>query len=112
MKHMKYLAALAVLAGCSDNTAIKDAIKSGLKDPDSAEFGEIGVAQGPKGKWSCVTVNARNSFGGYTGDKQIALKHVAPKGWIWIGEPTDITHETCMEYASTAATGEDHKDAP
>ena len=56
---------------------VEDAIRAQLKDPDSAQFTwpngfRIGWYRPPFGKkyvgWiTCGTVNARNSFGGYTG---------------------------------------------
>lgn len=41
-----------------------------LKDPDSARFGEIWALNGTNGhRTVCGYINARNSFGGYTGNK-------------------------------------------
>jgi hypothetical protein len=63
---------------------IEDAVKNKLKDPDSAKFknitgpykayGNIGAAYGGDIKFAgwvyYVDVNARNSFGGYSGHKK------------------------------------------
>lgn len=106
MKYVASFAALALLGGCSDNGAVTDAVKAGLKDPDSAEFGAIDIREGPGGKWACVTVNARNSFGGYTGDQQVKLKHTAGEGWQWVGEPAEISHASCVDYTDFKAKGE------
>jgi len=49
----------------------KDEVKKRLKDPDSAKFGKVYVHQTQKNVWIvCGFVNAKNSFGGYTGEKQ------------------------------------------
>lgn len=46
----------------------KDAAKSVLKDPESARFGSVFVYRRGTGFVACGNVNAKNSFGGYTGD--------------------------------------------
>lgn len=106
MKYKLSFAALALLAGCSDTGAVTDAVRSGLKDPASAEFGAIDIREGPGGKWACVTVNARNAFGGYTGDQQVKLTYVNGQGWQWVGEPAEISHESCIQYTDYKARGE------
>lgn len=54
----------------SAEAACKDSVKKQLKDPDSAEFGTVTVTESGAGKYAVTgTVNARNSFGGYTGMK-------------------------------------------
>lgn len=53
---------------------IKSTVARQLKDPESARFGKI-YAQLNTGnhiKTVCVFVNARNSFGGYTGEQPVA----------------------------------------
>ena len=47
--------------------AIENGVRRDLKDPDSAKFSEINVYKGESGLFSCGSVNARNSYGGYTG---------------------------------------------
>ncbi|MBB6054453.1 MAG: hypothetical protein EOM46_21465 [Gammaproteobacteria bacterium] len=42
-------------------------VKSQLKDPDSAKFGAFYVSTSGAG---CGVVNAKNSFGGYSGEKR------------------------------------------
>ena len=45
---------------------------SRLKDPESARFAEIWALQGSNGNRSiCGLVNAKNSYGGYTGMKNV-----------------------------------------
>lgn len=51
----------------------KNAVKSILKDPDSAKFGSLYLNKyaDSEASWAlCGYVNAKNSLGGYTGDKR------------------------------------------
>jgi hypothetical protein len=49
---------------------VEEAVKQTLKDPGSAEFGTMsGKLTGEKSAIVCGNVNAKNSFGGYTGDR-------------------------------------------
>lgn len=49
---------------------IQDGVRKSLKDPNSAMFGTMVAAKGAgdAGVYVCGYVNAKNSFGGYTGD--------------------------------------------
>lgn len=47
----------------------KEAIKRSLRDPDSARFGTVRVYRSGGSPVVCGTVNARNGFGGYTGER-------------------------------------------
>jgi hypothetical protein len=51
--------------------AVKAGARKKLKDPDSARFGErMGAVKDEKGAITvCGFVNAKNSYGGYTGEK-------------------------------------------
>lgn len=63
-----------------DEEVAKALVRKSLKDPDSAKFGKFTIAisstpkqekdQGKPMRFICLTVNARNAFGGYTGDQQ------------------------------------------
>jgi hypothetical protein len=103
MKHVVSVAALLLLSGCSDTSAVKDAVKENLIDPGSVEFGEITIVDGAFGKLACATVNARNSFGGYTGEQQIMLKHMDEAGWMWAGESPSGSHEGCIRFITDMA---------
>ncbi len=49
-------------------------IISQLKDPESAIFGEVWAMNGTNGQRTiCGYINARNSYGGYTGQKMFTL---------------------------------------
>lgn len=63
--------ALAQDAGPRDATpdevqAVTEALKARLKDPDSAKVS--GVKVSADGKTACGFVNAKNSYGGYSGN--------------------------------------------
>lgn len=55
----------------SPSEATKRAVKDALKDPSSAMFSDFTTCRGPDGGLRFVSgyVNARNSFGGMTGDQ-------------------------------------------
>lgn len=85
------LVACAMLAGCTaaqqspapleksttyralsagDVKIVQDGVRKSLKDPGSATFGPMTAAQeGKDHSWVCGVVNAKNSFGGYTGNR-------------------------------------------
>ena len=66
------------------------AVRETLKDPDSAKFGDFYYNE--KTKKGCLTVNARNSMGGYIGDQQAYVER-SDDGWDVMGiadlSPTD-----------------------
>ncbi len=68
--------------------------QSSLKDPDSAKFS--GYVRLVDNIGACVEVNAKNSFGGYTGFQQAVLMKVGGAGWQVISVK-DITRDTCIE---------------
>ncbi|MGX1786143.1 hypothetical protein ACWIGM_05360 [Bosea sp. NPDC055332] len=50
--------------------SVQKGVKGQLKDPESARFGAVYAAENAKGTISvCGYVNAKNSFGGYTGEQ-------------------------------------------
>lgn len=54
----------------------KATVTSQLKDPESARFGEIWAMNGTNGKRTiCGYINAKNSYGGYTGQKMFTLNN-------------------------------------
>ena len=63
---------------------VRDALRYRLKDPDSAMVKLVGspypmvinktmVTNGGAGWWICAEVNAKNSYGGYTGYKHVFI---------------------------------------
>lgn len=70
--------------------AARNAVIAVLKDPDSAKFGQFSFV-GTQG--ACLTVNARNSFGGYTGKQQA---HLIKEGNGWrVSSIDNVEHEQC-----------------
>lgn len=86
------LACIATLAGCSGRSGAEAAVRDSLKDPDSAKFGDF--YYNAKTKKGCLTVNARNSMGGYTGDQQAYVE--LKKDWEVMGIG-DLTPASCKE---------------
>lgn len=84
-------------AGLSDSAAIamaRAAVIAALKDPASAQFGPMRRAStadplGRKFDVVCGTVNARNSFGGLTGQKPFAYNLGLRSLSMWEGGEND-----------------------
>jgi hypothetical protein len=75
----------------SKSTAQK-AVLDILKDPDSAKFGELTQVTDDS---ACFTINAKNAFGGYTGQQQALLIRTDSK-WVAAGILKDISHDMCV----------------
>lgn len=72
-------------------SAVKKAILGRLKDQESAQFGEFTLV----GERACITVNARNSMGGYTGDQELLLTKINSE-WIIMDLPIEnLGHAFC-----------------
>lgn len=82
-----------LLAACgSAESDAQKAVRNSLKDPDSAKFGQYTLVNS---EHACLTVNARNSFGGYTGDQQATLVKIE-KEWMVINIDK-FSHESCVD---------------
>ena len=68
-----------LLSGCSQSSGVEDAVRSNLKDPESAKFKELMLSD--SGHFACVSWNAKNSFGGY-GNWDTALLKKTDLGWV------------------------------
>ena len=67
----KLILALMVTIGltaCGSDTAGQKAVKSMLKDPGSAQFDDVASRTINGIYYECGMVNAKNSFGGFTGN--------------------------------------------
>lgn len=64
-----------------------------LKDPESARFNSQIVIVDNKS--ACVEVNAKNTFGGYSGFQQAVLVNIKDVGWQVI-KIADISRELCI----------------
>jgi hypothetical protein len=70
----------------------RKAVLDSLKDPDSAKFGKFTQVND---KSACLTVNARNSMGGYAGDQQASLIK-KENAWVVLNID-DRSHEMCID---------------
>lgn len=101
MKNIPILAlSLVVLAGCGGvgggaESEAKKAVLASLKDPDSAKFGQFTLVNE---EHACLTVNSRNSFGGYTGDQQAMLTKIGVED-NWRVKIVNVSHESCVSFA-------------
>lgn len=94
MKTISILAIiLLLLAACgSPESDAKKSVLGSLKDPDSAKFGQF-TKVGER--FACLTVNARNSMGGYTGNQEATL---VQKDNIWVVMDIEKwSHDMCIE---------------
>lgn len=67
----------------SEVTVVEDEIKSTLKDPYSAKVEIVKVRRKSGETGVCARVNAKNSFGAYTGDKMVS-------GYLYAGKRFSI----------------------
>lgn len=74
--------------------AAKKAVLGRLKDPDSAKFGDVCYYDETQ---ACIAVNARNSFGGYTGEQMALLKKI---DGVW--QVLDISNNAYYSCAAIA----------
>lgn len=57
-----------------------------LKDPSSAKFGDYEEVLSKNRDWACLGVNARNSFGGYTGEESARfVRKAGTQDWDFQG---------------------------
>jgi len=95
------LLCLGAVACNAEENAARDAVRSSLRDPQSAIFGEVKLSA--NGNSACVTVNAKNGFGGYEGNRQ-AVVHRNPQTGVWTstGILDDYADQAfCMDVIST-----------
>lgn len=72
--------AVVGVVGCDSSAfdnSIKKAVRAKLKDPDSAKFNDETVVR----TRACISVNAKNSYGGYTGATIAHLKNLGSDNW-------------------------------
>ncbi|MDF9775383.1 hypothetical protein [Pseudomonas baetica] len=84
-------------ASQSERVQLVKSVGSALKDADSAKFAEMDVI--PK-KFACVSVNSKNSFGGYTGFKSMLVAYI-DKSWFYLQEVG--SHSFCHTVMTTMA---------
>jgi hypothetical protein len=78
---------------------IEQAVKEQLKDPDSAKFKHSDYHVDKTDGVYCGYVNAKNSYGGYTGFQTFEVLSVADgKGFIMIGVDGDGVMDKICHY--------------
>ena len=87
-----------IVAGCGDESAAQKAVRANLNDPDSAKFGKFTSTKKANSETACLTVNAKNSMGGYTGDQQAALIKV--EGEWQVIAINEVDHAGCIKVIS------------
>jgi hypothetical protein len=84
--------------------AVRSGVTKSLKDPESARFGAMIGGKSSKGTITvCGYVNAKNSFGGYTGEKPftgVLVSH--DKKFVMVGMggsdiDTQVTMDVCRK---------------
>lgn len=104
MKNAVFAVFFVVLCGCSNTSSeIEEKVRSSLKDPDSAKFSERKIHHaGKNGAITCGTVNAKNSFGGYSG--AMAYMHFQGDIVVASNEAQSLTVTMCCMHVIEAAT--------
>lgn len=87
-----------IVAGCGDESTAQKAVRASLKDPDSAKFGKFTSIKKADSQTACLTVNAKNLMGGYTGDRQAAL--IKTEGDWQVFTINEIDHASCVKVLS------------
>ena len=99
MKRSDYLSVLTSCVACLTLTACNStqrgaeaAVRENLKDPESARFGEFYFNE--KTQKGCLTVSAKNSFGGYAEEQEAFLIRSAD-GWT-VDDIANVAHQGCI----------------
>lgn len=102
MKNILFAVGLPLLfSACgSAKSEAEKAVLDRLKDPDSAKFGEFTQVNERR---ACLTVNAKNSMGGYTGDQQAFLFKFGEEWTVVAIQET--SHKTCTDLQEQTSEG-------
>lgn len=79
----------------TEEEKLQEIVRVRLVDPDSAKFGEVTLVNE---NHACVSVNAKNSMGGYSGEQQAFLKKIS--GLWQVISIDEVTHKSCIEILS------------
>ncbi|KHE04764.1 MULTISPECIES: hypothetical protein [Citrobacter] len=95
-----FISVVAVLAISACKPSLDEFIRAGeslvketLKDPESAKFESFFHSSGENDGYVCGTVNAKNSYGGYTGKKKFYVYLELYKGKVKTNGPVTIVNE-------------------
>lgn len=96
------LLGFGAVAGCGPSESqktesdIQNAVPADMIDPNSAIFGELSFTASRNS--ACITVNGKNSFGGYTGNQQAIVRRDPQTGaWISTAVNSHMSHALCIE---------------
>lgn len=83
-----------------ERAVIADAVKAKLKDPESASFRWMPLVDPPADRY-CGLVNAKNSYGGYTGFTPylgvLLFDEDVLRGMVVMGIDNDATATVCVQ---------------
>lgn len=92
---------LLTVTGCGRETSAQRHVRAMLKDPDSAKFELLFTG---RNNLECGTVNAKNSFGGYTG-AQAYMQYQESVG-IAENESQSMALATCCAFLRPLVAGD------
>lgn len=99
IKHLKIivLSLFVLLSGCGNGGegAARKLVLQNLKDPNSAKFGEFTIVSTEKFEMACLTVNSKNSLGGYVGNREFIVGRLEGESWELQGTHK-VSHSTCV----------------
>ena len=98
MKNKPIVVGISILltaCGVGDEELAKQAMIETLKDPDSAIFGQFTMLAANKLDIACLTVNSRNSSGGYTGKQEVIMSRKEGEEWE-IRSAHKVSHDICV----------------
>lgn len=87
------------LSGCSQQSAVEEVVQNHLKDPASAIFKDYVVSDG--NQYACISWNAKNGFGGYTGWEVAFLKKVDGAWTVDTMKHSPCSEEDLSSYEET-----------
>lgn len=90
----------------ADTAAVQAGVRSSLKDPDSAKFGGMVAGKDAKGIVTvCLHVNAKNSYGGYTGMKPMLGVFADRKFVVSAGQVAPMEYQDLATYNACEKQG-------
>ena len=88
-----------------EQSAFQKAIIESLNDPDSAKFNDQMILVDDKA--ACVGVNAKNTFGGYTGFQQAMFMKLDGIGWQLM-KVANVSQEVCAKALHMTVINKNH----
>ena len=86
------------LASCGNpDSQVLEAVKAVLSNTDGARFGKIAYGDAEGVAYACVTVDAKNPLGTYSGKMQLPAIKVRDGQWASPGDVVGTTSESCLK---------------